>query len=158
MTLNWLNINRFMRLLTLIGLFLLTSSTSIAGIYKWTDAEGNVHYGQQRPRDTSSEKMNVPKHAPANTSTYKRPGLDKKTADSKAKADTEESSQETKETPAEKKQRLADCEKIRQNLATMESRGRVRSADKDGNLRFLSDEEKQARMAKSKNTLSKHCK
>jgi len=158
MTLNRLNFNRFIRPLTLISLLLLTSNTSMAGIYKWTDAEGNVHYSQQRPRDASSEKMNVPKYAPENKSTYKRPGIDKKTTDSNTKAAPEEPTLETKETPAEKKRRLADCEKIRQNLATMESHGRVRSADKDGNLRYLSDEEKVARMAKSKNTLSKHCK
>ena len=43
-------------------------------------------------------------------------------------------------------------------MATMKSNSRIRSKDKDGNIRYLSDEEKQARMNKSNKTLEKHCK
>jgi len=161
MTLNWLNINRFIRQLTFVSLLTLFCTTSFAGIYKWTDAEGNVHYSQQRPRDTSSEKMNVPQHAPTDTSTYKRPALQSNDSENKNAADDKQKSdepEEVKETKAEKKRRLAECEQVRQNLATMESRGRVRSKDKDGNTRYLSQQEKEDRMASSRKKLAKYCK
>jgi len=157
MTLNRLNFNRFLRQLIFISLLTLISSTSIAAIYKWTDAEGNVHYGQQRPKEAPSQRIKVPQYTPQNTSTYKRPALKTKDENAKKNAETPEE-EKTTETAAEKKQRLKDCEQIRQNLSLMEARGRIRSQDKDGNTRYLSQEEKEARMAKSRKTLSKHCK
>jgi len=164
MILNNLNFKQHICNITLFSsLTFMCSPISMAGIYKWTDAEGNVHYGQQRPTDTSSEKMQVPQHTPVNKSTYMRPG--QKSADAKAGSEPDDAAnkktdkpEEVKETKAEKKQRLADCEKVRKNLATMKSNGRIRSKDKDGNIRYLSDEEKQARMNKSNKTLEKHCK
>ncbi len=162
MILNLLNFKRFMHYLTFFSLLILISTTSIAGIYKWTDAEGNVHYGQQRPRNTSSEKMKVPQYAPTDTSTYKRPALqiddakNKNTAaDGEQKTDKPEKVDKTK---TEKKRRLAECKQVRQKLATMESKSRVRSKDKDGNIRYLSPEEKEARMASNRKKLAKYCK
>ena len=119
MILNSLN---FKPLICNIALFssltFICSPVSMAGIYKWTDAEGNVHYGQQRPADTSSEKMQVPQHSPVNKSTYMRPG--QKSTDAKAGSAPADAAnkkagkpEEVKETKAEKKQRLADCEKVR---------------------------------------------
>jgi len=161
MILNNRNFKQLICKLAVCGsLTFMCGSVSVAGIYKWTDAEGNVHYGQQRPAGTSSEKMQVPQHAPIDKSSYKRPGqksadekTDKASADKKAEEPAEE-----KETKAEKKQRMANCEKVRKNLATMKSNSRIRSKDEDGNIRYLSDEEKQARMNKSQQALDKHCK
>ncbi len=163
MILNWLNFKHFIKQILFFSLLTLLSTTSLAAIYKWVDAEGNVHYGQQRPANASAERMRVPEHAPVDTSTYKRPGFNSGTNTSstntkEAEKNTAEEDEEVKETKAEKKQRLANCKQIRDNLAIMESRGRIRSKDKDGNTTYLSEEEKQARMKKSRDTLAKSCK
>jgi len=159
MALTWLKINPLIRQLTFFSIIALMSSACFAGIYKWTDAEGKVHYGQHRPRDTSSETLDVQQHAPQDTSSYKRPGQkddNAKTAEADKAKKTDEP-EEAKETKAEKKQRLADCKKLRDNLITMESSGRVRSKDKDGNTKYLSQAEKEQRMTTSRKKLSKHC-
>ena len=45
---------------TLCVVICMGSGTGLAGkIYKWTDAEGNVHYGSEKPADTAAEKMKV---------------------------------------------------------------------------------------------------
>jgi len=121
-----------------------------AGIYKWVDAEGNVHYSQERPPQGPAEKMDVQRHAPRDVSSYKRPGSkadEAKTEEGTEEKVTEEKQPETKpETKAEKKQRSAACAQARKSLATMESSGRIRSKDKDGNISYLSEQQKQERI------------
>lgn len=51
-----------MRRLTLAALALMIALPASAGIYKWTDAAGNVHYGSQPPPGQGKE-MAVPKAA-----------------------------------------------------------------------------------------------
>ncbi len=159
MILNQLHFKHFIRQIIFISTLMLLVSVCNAGIYKWVDDEGNVHYSQQRPANTSSERMKVQQYAPKDTSSYKRPSFKSSdTQTAKSPKAEEDEPEEEKETRAEKKQRMADCEQIRNNLASMESRGRIRSKDADGNITYLSDKEKQARITKSKATLSKSCK
>lgn len=147
----------------LIVMLLALCNTSQAGIYKWVDENGKVHYGQQRPTDAAAEKMQVDQYAPQDKSSYKRPGLDKdaKGTDSNEQNQTPET--EGKDTPktesaAEKKRRKAACAQARQQLTQMAAKGRVRSKDKDGNLVYMSQEQKEARMKKMRDAIKKSCK
>jgi len=139
------------------------SNMSFAGIYKWVDDEGNVHYGQQRPNDASSQRMNVQQHPPRDTSSYKRPGqkdVNAKTDNAPANDSTKKEEKEPekkKETKAEKKRRLAACKQTREKLTRMESIGRIRVVDKDGNTTYMSQKQKEERMAKDRKALAKHC-
>ncbi len=161
MNVNRETFNRFVRRITLISSFIfLSSSFCYAGIYKWVDAEGNVHYGQQRPANAPSERLEVQQYAPQNTSSYKRPG-EKRPAGKTANGQTTEKKKQTpvkkKETRAEKKERLASCKKTRKTLSTMESIGRIRVRDKDGNMTYMSQKKKEADMKKARDLISKHC-
>jgi len=159
-------INQSIRQIALFSILSLTCTLSIAGIYKWVDAEGNVHYGQQKPADGSSEKMDVQQYAPRDSSSYKRPG-DKSTNDDTDSAASDEADKKKQEpvkpekkveTAAEKKRRLMACSQARKNLSTMQSVGRVRSKDKDGNVTYMSQTQKEAKMSQAKSLISKHCK
>ena len=151
-----------LRQIIFTGALALLSSSSFAGIYKWVDADGTVHYGQQRPTNAPSEKMQVQRYAPVDKSTYKRPSTStqkpkgENTPADKKSADAEP--EKKKETKAEKKRRLAACDQARKNLSTMEAIGRVRSVDKDGNTTYLSQQQKEDRMSRNRDLISKHCK
>jgi len=158
--------SRSIRQIALFSTLAISSSICLAGIYKWVDAEGNVHYGQQRPSDTPSEKMQVQKHAPQDVSTYNRPGSkksgdqakDAQADDTEKKPEADAEPEKKKETAAEKKRRLAGCAQARNNLSTMESVGRVRSKDKEGNTTYLSQQQKEAKIKQARDLISKHCK
>lgn len=140
---------------------LFSSSLCMAGVYKWVDDQGNVHYGQQKPIDQSVKKMDVQMHAPRDTSSYNRAGSKNEEGevdpDAKDK-ETEEEPKKKPETAAEKKRRLAACAQARNNLATMQASGQIRSKDKDGNVGYLSEPQKQARIKSTRDLVSKHCK
>jgi len=53
-------ITRRLIIATVSMVILFSSSTVPAGkIYKWTDAEGKVHYGSEKPAGAEAEKMKV---------------------------------------------------------------------------------------------------
>lgn len=149
----------FLSVLFTFSLFI--SNYCYAAIYKWVDAQGNVHYDQQRPTDVSSESMNIQHHAPSDASSYKRPGTKEEPQEGEENktekaADTNE--EKKPETAEEKKRRLAACAQARSNLSTMESIGRIKSKDKDGNTSFLSQQQKEAKMKQSRELINKYCK
>jgi len=136
------------------------SSLTSAGIYKWVDEQGNVHYSQQPPANTSAQKMKVQHHAPRDVSSYKKPTLKKPgaSADNSEKNAATTEPEKKPETRAEKKRRLAACEQARRNLKYMSEVGRIREKDKDGNTVYLSQKQKEAKMKQARELISKHCK
>ena len=134
------------------------SSYCYAGIYKWVDDEGNIHYGQQRPASAKSEKMRIQHHAPNDSSTYKRPGAKEGEENKEEKASETAKDKKKPETAAEKKRRMVACAQAKKNLQTMQSVGRIRSKDKDGNASYISQEQKEAKMKQSRELINKHCK
>ena len=136
------------------------SNYCYSGIYKWVDDQGNVHYGQQRPASVQSEQMRVQNYAPQDTSSYKRPGLNSDSEENKDKSASNEpeTTEKKPESKAEKKQRLAACAQARKNLTRMQSIGRIKSKDKDGNASFISQNQKEQKMQQSSDLISKHCK
>lgn len=152
--------------LLLLTSFIFHQPISVAAnIYKWVDDQGNVHYTQKKPSNAEAEKLKVPSRAPVDTSTYSRPTLKKGDAANNSKQAAEKNQQageqdneKKPETAAEKKRRMAACEQARNQLATMESSGRVRSRDKEGNTSYLTPEQKQQRMKKIQDSIAKSCK
>jgi len=44
-----------------MALCLTVGETAVAKVYKWTDANGKVHYGERPPRGASTKTIRVPK-------------------------------------------------------------------------------------------------
>jgi hypothetical protein len=138
---------------------LLGSTVAFADkIYKWTDAEGNVHYGSERPADAPSEKMKVD-----TGKTGVNRGADaldklKQEVDDEAQRVVEEGIPEQPPVPAlparEVKKR---CQAARQDLATIQSRGQLRERDEKGNTRYVGEEEKQRRIKAAKKQIREYC-
>lgn len=149
---------------TVLGMLLLPLlliGESSAEIYKWVDAEGNVHYGQQRPNDANAEKLDI-QQEPTTTfrsGTKESVKAEETAQDGEQQPAEEPAAQEEKkvETPAEKKQRLAACARAKKSLATMKSIGRIRSKDEDGNYSYLSQQQKEAKMKQARDLIKKYC-
>jgi len=132
-----------------------------AGIYKWTDENGNVHYGGQRPADATSERMKIKTgETPYSDETAAKDKKDK--AKLKPGEKKEEKKAETAKPPEppkiSKKEKKRRCSEARQNLATIENRGRVRVKTEDGGSRHLTPKERDKRVATERKEVSKNCK
>ena len=143
----------------ILSLFIiLTSTSTYAAVYKWTDKDGNTHYSQKKPTDAQVERMKIAPPPRKDASTYKKPSLGKKDGSDKQsseQADNESSPTEKKKL-AEKQD--SDCKAAKSTLKTLLSRGRVRLQDKEGNISYMSDEQKQQRIKREQDFVNKSCK
>lgn len=142
------------RMILACSVLLALSSGATAGqIYKWVDAQGNVHFGSQPPegQEASAVNPNVsqPKLAP--------PPQPAK-AESSAQIEQEKIDQKIKSDVAKREaERKKFCETVRTNLSQMENNPRIR-IEENGELRRLTEEERQARIAESKKAIEENCK
>ena len=106
-------------------------------VYKWTDKDGIVHYGQQPPTESKSEAIKVQKGFSA--------------------PDTEEPKELT---PAEKQaaEEAEFCKAAQQNFATLSGDREVQRKDQYGGISVLGPEERASERDKAKAAMDKYCK
>lgn len=144
---------------TLSTVILFNSAAVLADkIYKWTDTDGNVHYGSEKPADAPAEKMKVnTDKTGVNRGAEALDNL-KQEVDDDAEKIKEEGIPAQPPVPSlpmkEVKQR---CQAARQDLATIQSRGQLRERDANGEIRYVSDEEKQSRIKAAKQQVREYC-
>jgi hypothetical protein len=129
----------------LIYLTLLASTSLNAGsIHKWTDADGNVFYGDAPPISAKTEDVWV-QSAPSNPGKA-LPRLSSPDSDSAANDDT---------VPAD--QAKAACDNATQDLEIIESSSRVKLKLADGSTRYLTSEELDERRAQAESEIQRFC-
>lgn len=142
------------RMILACSVLLALSTGATAGqIYKWVDAQGNVHFGSQPPEGQQAAEVNPNINQPK-LSSEKKP---------QAAAPAEDSEQESidakvKEDVAKQEaERKKYCETVRTNLSQLQNNPRVRVEEK-GEVRRLTEEERQARIAETEKAIAENCK
>ncbi|MFW2371802.1 MAG: DUF4124 domain-containing protein [Gammaproteobacteria bacterium] len=145
-------------ILILVTLFGLLPLTTQAAIYKWVDENGKVVYSQQKPQNTKTEKIKVTTRVPEDSSTYNKSALKKKEAD-KAATDKPANNKQAANAKPEKspKERAESCKRAQDSLQTLVSRGRIRLKDGEGNIKYMSEEEKQQRIKREQDRVKQNC-
>ena len=132
-----------MRMLLLTVIMIFAGSAS-AGLYKWVDSEGNVHYSQKRPRDQQYKRLKAPAPAPENSkSLYPSTTLNKP------------KNVVATETAKNEKIRATNCQNAKNNLKSYQLSRRVR--DKEGNVTIVDDKERARQIEKAKKAISDFC-
>ncbi len=132
-----------MRLLLLTTMMIFASSAS-AGLYKWVDSGGNVHYSQKPPRDQQFERLKPAAAAPEDSKPLYPSTTLKKSNDTVAT-----------ETAKNKKIRATNCLNAKNNLKSYQLSRRVR--DKDGKVTIVDDKERAQQIEKAKKAISQFC-
>jgi hypothetical protein len=137
----------------LIYLILAISTSLNAGsIQKWTDENGNVHYGDVPPVTTKSENVRV-QSAPSNPGKA-LPRLDSSDdSDQAAGGNDEDNKQEVSEEEASK-----NCASARADLDVINNSIRIKLQEPDGNVRYLNESEIAERKAAAQAQVSRFCK
>ncbi len=142
----------------LIPLFFLACNSHAAGIQKWTDETGQVHYGDSPPAKVTPETVRISR-PPSN------PGksLPRFSAESKEQQDQQKgqsSPQQTKApAPQPSKDQAAEfCAQAQKDLATLNRSNRIRVKSADGSVRLLTTEEIDARRKQSQADIDQYCK
>lgn len=149
-----------MRRTIFMGSLLLAMAPAVmaAQVYKWVDAQGITHFGAQPPEGANAATVNTNTAQPKASSNFPPPAATKPTLppseDEKQKAADEKVRQEVAQQEAE---RAKQCEQERTNLAQLKNNPRVRVEDGNGEVRRITEEERQARIASSEKNLRENC-
>ncbi|WP_341503080.1 DUF4124 domain-containing protein [Gallaecimonas sp. GXIMD4217] len=113
-------------------------------VYRWTDAQGNVHFSQTPPQNQHAQPMVVNAPKPSSTAVQEQQA-----------AATEEEAQ----SPLEKMTARieAECQRAKDNLATLKTYDRVRVKDEQGNFTLLVGEEKQQQIDEHERLVEAMC-
>lgn len=142
------------QLLILISLLILPGLNTNAAIYKWVDESGKTHYGSQRPPTAKADRLRIKVKDP----------VIKKTDEKDTKKDSKSVEKESGKTEPDKplytaKEKKALCAQAKSDLASITSRGgRIREISKDGTVRYLTDAERNKRIAETRKDINYFCK
>lgn len=141
------------RMILACSVLLALSTGATAGqIYKWVDAQGNVHFGSQPPEGHEAAEVNPnitqPKLAPE-----PKPSAEALQNEAEQEKLDEQVKQDVAKQEAERKKY---CETMRSNLAQLKNNPRVRVEEK-GETRRLTEEERQSRIAENEKAIAENC-
>jgi hypothetical protein len=137
----------------LIYLILAISTSLNAGsIQKWTDENGNVHYGDAPPVKTKSENVRV-QSAPSNPGKALPRLNSSDDSDQAAGGNDEDNKQEVSEEEASKNCAIASAD-----LDIINNSIRVKLQEPDGSVRYLNESEIAERKAAAQAQVSRFCK
>jgi hypothetical protein len=146
------------------GLVLLLATLALpaaAEIYKWTDAQGKVHYGDQPPSGSDVKQITprVSKEVEARAEEARRKAAEqavrKRVEQSKAR---EEEAKKQANAEEEAKRRAENCQRARGNLELLQRANmRLTTVDAQGQSHELNAAAREAEMAHAVKTIAENC-
>lgn len=127
-------------------------------MYKWVDKDGHVHYSQTPPPTTGvqAESVNISAPPPDPTTLQNEKNLDKQMQEKNKQdqAAAQKQQQDAQQQAAQKKQ----CDDLRARLATLQVGGRTANVDPNGNVSYLSDDDRAKKEQEIQDQITKDCK
>ena len=138
-----------MLILILSAYLFLTPNVYAAKFYKWTDDDGNVHYGDKAPEDNKSAETVHVSTQKSSTSTNSSTS----SSDDSEKPNLENDNMKEKQSEDLKKY----CKDVSNNIKTLEIGGRIQTKSSDGSKKFLDAGEQKSQLDKYKKQYSERC-
>lgn len=126
---------------------------AMAGIYKWQDADGQVHFGEHPPPGVDAERIDARGMGPAT------PPEDEGTTEADDQPDEQAGDPEAETVEdQDREEALAEaCEDVRQNVEILSDESLRRIQENGGDAQILSPEEREERLAEAQAFLEEHC-
>jgi len=141
----------------LIALLLFFSSLANAGIYKWTDENGKVHYGDKPTAGGEELNIQVKQSTAPIKSDETRAERRQRISDSMTD-DRLERNKKKDEAKKKRAQLNRQCVQAKDRLKRYKQANRLYNLDKDGNRRILSDKSRDKSIANLQKEIRRKCK
>ena len=151
--------NKTTRTLIVVSSLLIAGGASAGEIYKWTDENGNVHYGDRPTTAADTERMNLvsratdPSQVQANVDAIQdlEARLDEsRTARAEAKAEDDENRRVSQ-------QRDQQCQENRARLQTYDESRRLYRQAENGDREYLDDAEREEAKQHVRDLIQEFC-
>lgn len=149
----------FLSMIAVLACALSLPAVASETVYKWTDQSGRVHFSDQPVRDADVEEMKVtPSQPAADDGAEDEEESEAPAEDAPAPGDAAAKAAKQAEMEKQQKQiREQNCQIARQTLEHNESIERMYRVDANGERVFLSDEEREMVLNKSREDVEKWC-
>lgn len=137
----------------LIAIALLLPGIACAEIYRWTDAQGRVHFSE-KPGAASAEQVEVKPHVvERDAATREREQRTQQFYDARR----EEKTQASNEAAKTRAERSRECSELRNQLQQIQRHGRYFSTDAQGERHYYSDQELDAARSRLSSRIAARC-
>jgi hypothetical protein len=128
-----------------------------AGVYKWTDDDGNVHFGDRPANPDSATEIII--HSDNNTGVTNSSGNNKEREYLLRKIDEEKLADavKRKKRSAEERKRKKRCDYFKSRYQSHIQSNRTYRTSPQGERYYLTDEERAARKKKLSKNVAKYC-
>lgn len=146
------------RLLFLGALALALVAPAHADLYKWTDAQGKVHYTDQPPA-ANAQVIKGTAAGQAETTSQAQQTLDAKDqAYQKRRKEAEEARAKAEKEAEQARIQRENCAKARSNLSTLQNSTRTYTTNTAGQRTYMDDAARANALANSQKAVSEFCK
>lgn len=142
----------------LLTVFLI-GPVSASDIYKWTDEDGNVHFGDRPTGELPTERLTI-----ASNPTNRAAVREQNSAQAEARADARKAKEEAaaaaptrEELQAEEDEHNQRCAALRQRMQKLVQSRRIYREDESGERVYLDESEMAATRADVEQQISEHC-
>ncbi len=145
---------------TLVSGALLCAASAGAGeIYKYTDADGNVHYGDRPTGNPTEQRLAIVSRDTDPAAVQARVEARKERDAARAEARTARDEAATAEAGEREaaEARTAKCEENRSRLETYNQSRRLYREDENGERVYLDDSEREEAMQRVRDLIDEHC-
>ena len=146
---------RWTKISWLLVLLTIPVAALTQGIYRWTDEDGQVHFGD-RPVAMDAEKVKGASASAGDPATIERLQRQQELLHSYEEQRAEESKQSAK-TQEEKVQRTAKCTKAKNRLVYLQQARYIYEQSDNGERRILSDSERKTSEANAQAKVNRLC-
>jgi len=137
-----------------------------AETYKWTDAEGKVHYSDQPPPANAKRESTINPRKPSKppaaekgaTAAKPKTYMEQEAAFKKRQVETAEREAAEKKKADEEATRKRNCEQAQAELKMLQAGGRLTRAGSQGEREYLSDAQVAQETERTKKTVESWCK
>jgi len=142
----------------IIPILLLAFNSHAAGIQKWVDEKGQVHYGDSPPSKVPTETIRVSRPPSNPGKSLPRIGVDQDTEQATAGEQDSDTPVETAAPEIGEEEAETICAEARKNLRVLNNSQRLRLQNRDGSSRAMTKEEKEARKKQEQQDIDQYCK
>ncbi len=138
-----------------VTLLALIASAEAADVYRWVDDNGRVHYSDQ-PHQNGERPMRVAPATPPDADLAQRQQRQRRLLQIYAE-DREREEAAKRKQQAEQAERDRRCRYARRGVAHLEQGGVFYQSDDDGQRRYFSEQDIEARKSRWRSEVSKWC-
>ena len=142
-----------------IAAMILSMSAMANEIYKWTDADGNVYYGDRPSGAATEERLDITYRSTDSSAVQKRvkSRIDAQQGAEEAQMVAAAANQEAADNAAAETERNDRCQKSRARLDSYRQARRLYRTDENGERVYLDDTQRQEARQKAEEQIAEFC-